>query len=283
MRCGSLGLIAAVLGSGCLAWGDASQWDGAPAQVRSWEWILAEGAAPVTPPAVDFLGLDGFDAERGYVEAAAAAGTTPWCSLAVGTAEEVRDDWAEFVVRNNEQADAGAAPILAEEVADWPGERWLNAAEYPAFLDLMAARFRMCADKGFALVVFDHMDVYEYPAGFAITEQEARTYVAALVSEAQQRGLGVLHKDAEALIDDLEPSMDGLLLEGCVLDGVCGEGQPFLVSGKPVFDVEYPEDWRAAGRDVDVDAICEEGEAAGANVILKTRALDTRTIVCAAR
>jgi len=282
MRCGWLGLIAALLCSGCLSWGNASQWDGVPQQVRSWEWILEEGAAPRTPPAVDFLGLDAFDTEAAYVSAAAANGTV-WCSLSVGTAEDFRDDWAEFVVRDNAQVDAGEAPILSGELADWPGERWLNAAEYEAFLDLIAARFRMCADKGFAWVELDHMDGYANPAGFAVTEQDARTYVAALVSEAQQRGLGVLHKNAEALIDDLEPSMDGLLMEGCVLDGFCGDGEPFLVAGKPVFDVEYPEDWRAAGRDVDVDAICEEGEAAGANVILKTRELDARTIVCAAR
>lgn len=269
--------------AGCLPWGDASQWSGVPDLVVSWEWILDEGGIPSQPPSVDYLGLDGFDTDARYVEEVLAQGTRPWCYLSVGTAEDWRDDYAAFVVVDAAERDAGNPAILGDELADWPGERWLNVQRYEVFLELMVDRLRLCVDKGFELVEFDNMDGYANATGLSLTEQDARVYVAALVSEAQDRGLGVIHKNAEALIPVLEPSMDALLLESCVLDDFCGAGAPFLESGKPVFDVEYPDSWREAGRRLDIDSICTSAEAAGANTMLKTRALDEKSIVCAAR
>ncbi|MCO4768559.1 MAG: endo alpha-1,4 polygalactosaminidase [Deltaproteobacteria bacterium] len=282
MRALSL-LLGFALLTGCLPWGDASQWSGVPAGIPSWEWILDEGAIPSSPPAVDYLGLDAFDTDARYVDEAVANGTRAWCYVSVGTAEDWRDDWAAFVALDNAERDGGNPSILGDDLAAWPGERWLDIARYPVFLDLMSERFRTCVDKGFTLVEFDNMDAYANPTGLGITEQDARAYAAALVSEAQDRGLSVIHKNAVELVDDLEPSMEALLLESCVLHEECDRGAAFLPSGKPVFNVEYPSEWQDAGRSVDIDDICAQSEAAGANTVIKTLELDDRSIVCAAR
>jgi len=272
-----------VLVSGCLPWGDASQWSGAPAGVTSWDWILDETSIPSRPPAVDFLGLDAFDSDARYVQEAVDAGTTVWCYVSVGTAEDYRDDWAELVALDNAARANGEEPILGGDLPAWPGERWLNIQVYPVFLDVMISRLRTCAEKGFTLVEFDNMDAYTNDTGLTLTEQDTRAYIATLVGEANDRGLGVIHKNAEGLIDDLEPSMAALLLESCVLDDFCAAGAPFLEAGKPVLNAEYPARWAEAGRRVDVEEICTIADAAGANTILKRPDLDDRSIVCAAQ
>ena len=44
-----------------LPWTDASAWAGTNEAARAWEWILASEAVPSPPPAVAWLGIDGFD------------------------------------------------------------------------------------------------------------------------------------------------------------------------------------------------------------------------------
>ena len=268
--------------TGCLAWGDASQWDRAPAGVTSWDWILDAGALPSTPPAVDLLGLDAFDTDARYVDEATRNGSAVWCSLSIGTAEDWRDDYAALVAIDLAERESGAGPLLGEELADQPGSRLLDLSRYDVFFEVMVDRVRTCADKGFSLVEFDNMDTYLTAGAFDFTQQDARAYVAALAGEARDRGLGVLHKNALELVEDLAPTMDVLLLESCVFHDECEAGEPFLREGKPVLDVEYPALWQDAGG-LDVDGVCEDAEAAGANVVFKTLEVDDRSIVCAAR
>jgi hypothetical protein len=269
--------------AGCVPWGDASQWSGVPDLIVSWELLLDEGGIPSQPPPVDYLGLDGFGTDARYVDEALDQGTLPWCHISVGTAESWRDDYASFIAVDAAEVAAGSESILGGDFAGEPGERWLNIQRYEVFLEIMVDRFRMCSEKGFELVEFDKMDASTAATGLSITQQDVRSYTAALISEAQEEGLGVIQKNGEGLIPDLEPSMDVLLLESCVLDDFCLAGRPFLDSGKPVLNVEYSESWGDAGRNLDIDDMCAIAEAAGANAMLKTRDLDERSVVCAAR
>ncbi len=275
-------VFVAPLLTGCLGWGDASQWAGVPASVTSWDWVLDTGSLPSAPPAVDLLGLDAFDTDARYVDEATRNGTSVWCYLSIGTAEDWRDDYAALVAVDLAEREAGNSPILGEVLADWPGERLLDVSRYDVFLEVMIDRLRTCADKGFSLVEFDNMDTYLVASAFGFTQQDARAYVAALAGEARDRGLGVVHKNALELVGDLEPTMDVLLLESCVLHDECEAGEPFLREGKPVLDVEYPSLWQDAGG-LNVDDVCEVAEAAGANTIFKTLEVDNRSVVCAAR
>lgn len=249
-----------------LDWGSAADWAGAPG---SWEWILDGEALPQAPPAVDFLGVDGLDTEAAYVAAAAAQGTTVWCYLSIGSAEDWRADYEQFLALDEAERAAGRAGVLGEAYAGWAGERWLNIGAWPVFLPLMTARVDVCADKGFGLVELDNMEVPSADEG------DLRAYIEALVAHIDARGLGAIHKNATQLVD-LEPQMSALLLEDCVLWDFCEDAAPYLAAGKPVWNVEYPAGWQAEGRDFDLDRAC----GGGVSTLIKRLSLDADTIVC---
>lgn len=280
----SLLLAMIALLSGCLPWGDAGDWADAPAGVTSWEWILDVESLPSAPAAVRYFGMDGFDVEVGYVGVVAATGASPWCYMSAGTAEEFRDDYADFVALDDAERELGNEGVLGGVLPDWPDERWLNLRRAEVLLPLMEARLSICADKGFTLVELDNMDGHTNETGLELSVMEARSWVASLVAAANDRGMGVIHKNASDLVVDLEPSMDALLLESCVLDSFCEEAAtPFLDAGKPVMNAEYPERWRAEGRGFKLDDVCAESERVGVSTLIKMLALDERSIVCPAR
>lgn len=277
-------LVLALAMSGCLPWGDAWDWADAPPGTTSWEWILDVDALPAIPPPVDRLGLDGLDVDEGYVGIVLDAGTQPWCYLSVGTAERFRADYGDFEAAHTTAVAAETEGVLGAELPDWPDERWLNVRRADLLLPLMEARLNICRDKGFTHVELDNMDGHTNDTGFDLTATDVRSWVASLVAAAADRDLGVIHKNAPDLVADLEPSTDALLLESCVLDGLCEQAAaPFLEAGKPVFNVEYPELWRAQGSRFRLDDVCAEAEASGANTLIKDLDLDARSIVCAAR
>lgn len=278
-------LIALVLAllPGCLPWGDAGDWAEAPDGVVSWEWILDVDSLPPAPSSVDLFGMDGLEVGAGYVDVVASTGASPWCYLSVGTAEEFRDDYDAFANLDVEERAAGNEGVLGGVLPDWQDERWLNLRRADVLLPLMESRLDVCEDKGFTLVEFDNMDGHTNETGLDLTAQEVRTWVASLIALAVDRGLGVIHKNASDLTFDLEPSVEALLLESCVLDGFCGEAAlPFIESGKPVMNAEYPGRWRSEGRRFNVEDVCAESESAGVSTLVKTLDLDDRSIVCAA-
>ena len=276
-------LLIALL-SGCLPWGDAGDWADASDGVSSWEWILDVDSLPSSPESVDLFGMDGLDVEAGYVDIVASAGASPWCYLSIGTAEEFRDDYEAFATLDVEERAAGNEGVLGGVLPDWQDERWLNLRRSDVLLPLMEARLDICEDKGFELVEFDNMDGHTNDTGLDLSAQEVRAWVVSLIASAADRGLEVIHKNATDLVFDLEPSVAALLLESCVLDGFCGEAAlPFIESGKPVMNAEYPERWRTEGRQFDLDEVCAESESAGVSTLVKMLDLDERSIVCAAR
>jgi hypothetical protein len=128
------------------------------------------------------------------------------------------------------------------------------------------------------------MDGHTNPTGWELSADEVIAWVDALVDAAAARGMGVIHKNASDLVDDLEPNMAALLLESCVQDRFCEEAAaPFLDRGKPVLDAEYPERWQEAGQPFVLADVCAEAEAAGVSTLIKTLDLNAQSIVCAAR
>lgn len=281
---GVAGLSTLVTGCGkgdgaSLDWGTAAQWGEVPGET-SWEWILDTEALSDSPPAVDFLGLEGLDVSARFVEAAVDQGSTPWCYLSVGSAEDWRDDYAELVALDEAERAACRDGILGRDYDGWEGERWLNVADYPVFIGVMEARLDVCAAKGFRLVEYDNMETDGDTAGFDFGQAEVREYVGALLDATEARGMGAIHKNATHLID-LEPRFDALLLEDCVLWSFCAEAEPYVSAGKPVFNAEYPQSWRDEGEEFDLDRVCRDH--GGVSTLVKRLSLDADTIVCAAQ
>jgi hypothetical protein len=260
--------------------GENTSGDGAPGMAFTWEWILDADALPSPPPDVDYLGVDAMDVPADYIATAESNGVTTWCYLSVGTAEEWRDDYDDFLDLDAADRADGNPGLVGEIYPEWPDERWLNARRFEPFMHLIEARLDTCADKGFSWVEFDNMDAFEATTGFDITRADQRTYVEALVAASNARGLGTIHKNATGLATALVPLMDALLLEGCVLYDFCEEAAPYLSAGKPVMNAEYPEEFPEEGVSFDASAVCTASAEAGVNTLLKELSLNAETERC---
>lgn len=190
----------------------------------TWYWQL-QGAIRIEP--VQASDVDGFDTSAATVARLHAAGQHVICYVDVGTWE----DW---------RPDAGRFPrSLLGRPNGWPGERWLDIARPAALRPIMAARFAMCARKGFDAVEPDNMDGFENATGFAITARAQLAYDEWLAREVHSLGLAVLQKNDPEQAAVLEPYFDGVLDEQCNQYRECAAFEPYLRAGKPVLNAEY--------------------------------------------
>lgn len=246
----------------------------ATAALPTWDWIIGIDKLPSPPPAVEFLGLDGFDAPKRYVVDAGKRGIRTWCYLSVGTIENWRPDRKAFEALNEKEVKAGRKPFIGKRYPEWEGERWLDVRRYTVFLPLMVDRLEMCLDKGFEFVEFDNLDAYENKTGFKIRKSDTIRYAEALAAEARRLGLKPMQKNVPELAETLEPHFDALLFEDCALYEFCGDAKPFVDAGKPVFDADYPEGWEDEGKRFDKAAACRQAKKAGVSMIFKRLDLD---------
>lgn len=236
------------------------------AALPSWDWILQSQGLPATPPAVNYLDMDGFDTPATYVALAKSRGVKTICYLDVGSAESNRPDYTRL---------AGISGLLGNAYPGYPSERYINIRRYPEFIQIMDDRLRMCRDKGFDYVEFDIMDAFEDGAavtGFSLTEQDMIDYVTALSSRARGYGLGPVQKNTGGSSTKLVALFDAVLFEGCVLDNFCSDNAAYVAAGKPSLNAEYPEDWPTGG--FDRSRVCTISANAGISTIITTLALD---------
>ncbi len=244
------------------------------AALPTWDWIIGIDKLPSPPPAVEFLGLDGFDAPQRYVVDAGERGIRTWCYLSVGTIENWRPDRKAFEALNEKEIKAGRKPFIGKRYPEWEGERWLDVRRYQVFLPLMVDRLEMCLDKGFEFVEFDNLDAYENRTGFTIRKSDTVRYAEALAAEARRLGLKPMQKNVPELAETLEPHFDALLFEDCALYKFCGDAKPFVDAGKPVFDADYPEGWKDEGKRFDKTKACDQAKKASVSMIFKRLDLD---------
>jgi hypothetical protein len=125
-------------------------------------WQL-QGTLNTSVPA-SVYDVDGFETTAAEVAALHADGRHVVCYVDVGTAEDFRPDYSSF-----------PSSVLGRKNG-WPGERWLDIRQTQTVDPIMAARFRMCADKGFDAVEPDNMEAFSNKSGFPITAAEQLSY-----------------------------------------------------------------------------------------------------------
>jgi hypothetical protein len=103
----------------------------------------------------------------------------------------------------------------------------------------MAARFRMCREKGFDAVEPDNIEAFANKSGFEITPAQQLSYNEWIASEVHALGMAVLQKNDGEQSAQLQPYFDGALSEQCNQYKECADFQPYLVAGKPVLNAEY--------------------------------------------
>ena len=103
----------------------------------------------------------------------------------------------------------------------------------------MAARFQMCAEKGFDAVEPDNIEAFSNKSGFPITAAEQLTFNEWVAEAVHSLGMAVLQKNDAEQAAAMQPDFDGVLTEQCNQYEECSDYAPYLAAGKPVVNAEY--------------------------------------------
>jgi hypothetical protein len=212
-------LILSTAAATALAW-----WH--PPAKPTFYWQL-QGRLNTTVPAAIY-DLDGFETTATDVASLHAAGKRVVCYVDVGTAESFRPDYSSF-----------PKSVLGRSNG-WRGERWLDIRRRTDAIEpIMAARFRMCAEKGFDAVEPDNIEAFSNKSGFSIGPAEQLSFNLWVADTVHRLGMAVLQKNDGEQAAAMEPRFDGVLTEQCNEYSECGDYKPYLRAGKPVIDAEY--------------------------------------------
>jgi hypothetical protein len=210
-------------GSPAAAAGSGGWWT--PPPKLTWFWQL-QGTVKNDEPVAAY-DIDGFENQAGEVAALHAQGKRVICYIDVGTAEKFRPDYSSF------------PKYVLGRGNGWPGERWIDIRQLSVVQPIMAARFRMCREKGFDAIEPDNIEAFSNKSGFPITAQQQLTFNEWVAREAHSLGMAVLQKNDGEQVAQLQPFFDGELTEQCNQYRECGDYAPYLAAGKPVLNAEY--------------------------------------------
>jgi hypothetical protein len=204
--------------------------------------------------------LDLFETEKAAIYGLHQQGKKAICYFSAGSWEDWRPDAEQF-----------PPEVIGKDYFGWQGEKWLDIRQIEKLAPIMRARLDLCKAKGFDGVDADNVDGYNNDTGFTITAADQIKFNRWLAQEAHLRGLGLgLKNDPEQAVQ-LEPDFDWSLTESCFSQGWCEMVAPFLSSAKPVFAIEYRDEWDVEQFQAQV---CEQHYYPGMSVILKHRELD---------
>lgn len=227
-----------------------------------WDWQLSEPYDLLSHD-VQVMDIDPDNHSASDIAALSARGVKTICYVSVGTAEEYRDDVANF-----------PASVIGKTYGDWPDEKFLDIRQIDALLPIMTARFQRCRDMGFSAVEPDNMDVYTNDSGFAISAADTVAYMRALANVAHGMGLQIGQKNVPELTPSLVGMLDFVVTEGCYVDGWCEQVFAYIQQGKPVYAAEYTD------TRVNFTAACSFGAENGYHFILKNRDLTSKLGTC---
>src|SRR4051794_11101387 len=219
--------VAAALLAGMLApsSGDATaRW--VPAPRTTWQWQLT---TPVDLSVdAQMFDIDLFDTPARVVRSLHRRGRHVVCYLDAGTLEPGRPDRGAY-----------PAAVIGRELADWPGEHWLDIRRLDVLGPILERRLDLCRSKGFDAVEPDNVDAYSNESGFPLTAGDQLRFNRFLAQAADARGLSVGLKNDLEQAAALEPAFDWALDEQCFQYDECDRLRPFVRARKAVFVVEY--------------------------------------------
>lgn len=172
--------------------------------------------------------IDMFDSPVGVIQELQANGRKVVCYISAGSWEKWRPDKRDFPDR-----------VLGRGLDGWPGERWLDIRQLDILRPIMAARMRLCAEKGFDGIEFDNVNGYSNRTGFRLRRRHQVAYNRMLAEVAHENGLAAGLKNVPELVGQLEPSYDFVINESCFDYDECDPYVQFVAADKPVFVLEY--------------------------------------------
>ncbi len=215
---------------GLLSVNTADQWY-RPAVGVSWQWqLLVDDEHPLnTAYEAELYNLDLFTTPATTIRRLQAAGRRVVCYFSAGTYESYVADRNQFAARD-----------VGQVLADWPDERWLDIRS-PAVQRTMIARLDLAASKGCDAVEPDNVQGYLEDTGFTLSAEDQLAYNRFIATEAHRRGLAVGLKNSLEQVAELVDYFDFSINEQCFQYKECQPLLAFIEAGKPVLNVEYPD------------------------------------------
>ena len=198
-----------------------------PEVPTTWQWQLM--GTLNTSYAVDVYDIDLFDTSADTIEQLQNEGHYVICYFSAGSSEDWRDDFSRFDPED-----------LGKNLDGWEGENWLDIRS-PNVLDIMEDRLDLAAQKGCDGVEPDNMDGFTNDTGFNLLPVDQLYYNRTLANAAHERDLTVGLKNDGDQAEELVDYFDFSLNEECHAYDECGQLQPFIDAGKPVFNAEYTD------------------------------------------
>jgi endo-alpha-1,4-polygalactosaminidase (GH114 family) len=195
----------------------------------NWQWQL-EGNINENYNVV-LYDIDLFESNISIIKSLHDKGKKVICYFSAGSYEEWRSDANDF-----------AKESLGNNMDGWEDERWLDIRQQ-SIRDIMINRLNLAKEKRCDGVEPDNVDGYSNNTGFDLTSDDQIQYNKFLANEAHQRGLSIGLKNDLDQIEILEQFFDFAVNEQCHEYDECALLQPFVIHSKPVFNVEYADQY----------------------------------------
>ncbi len=238
-----------------------------PTTSTSWQIELAHPLTNTTFNA-SVYDIDMFENNASTIAALHSQGRKVICYFSAGSYENWRPDAGTF----NNKTDLG------KPLDGWPGEWWLKTNSTNV-RQIMLSRLDLAVTKGCDGVDPDNVDGYDNDNGLGLTQADAVDYVNFLADAAHARNLSVGLKNAGEIIPQVLGKMQWAVNEQCVQYAECSTWQPFVESGKPVFNIEYPDGAPNVAAQK-VRSICDDVGAQRFETVLKEMDLNDWVEAC---
>lgn len=109
---------------------------------------------------------------------------------------------------------------------------------------IMQDRIQKAAEKNCSAIDPDNVDAFseKNQNGIGATKNDSILFVKFLADEAHSRGMGIALKNSLEILPDVSSIVDLAVNEQCMSFNECGNYTKFLAAGKPVVNIEYPQD-----------------------------------------
>jgi hypothetical protein len=201
-----------------------------PQLTDTWQWqLLVDETHPLdTSYDVAVYDIDMEETPASTIAELRAAGRYVVCYFSAGSYEAFRSDAGQFL-----PSDLGAPldPPFGDEL-------WLDINS-DNVQRVMRDRLDRAREKGCNAVEPDNVDGFDNDNGMGLTAEQQVAYNKFIANAAHERGLAVGLKNDLEQVSELLAYFDFSVNEQCHQYKECGELQPFLDAGKPVFNAEY--------------------------------------------
>lgn len=196
----------------------------------------------VTTTAPTVYDIDGNENTAATVTALHTAGDKAICYIEVGTAGNYYS--------TPYYSELKAAGDLGKKLSGYP-EYFLNINASSTVTIIESMIQQQCSAKGFDGVETDLDETYgnnEGNTGFTITQANEESYLITLANYMHSLGLAWVAKNLDdtgdqSFVTDMAPYAQAAISEECNYYGSCNLLTPFTSTGKPVWNVEYTNDW----------------------------------------